>query len=69
MEDNIPKVTSKDNTLDARTVDNEQKCSNKAVKIEEYDALAGVEINVDDMPIHRTGKSRKLPFLSKNCHS
>ena len=29
----------------------------------------GVELNVDGMPIHRTGKSRKLPFLSKNWHS
>ena len=24
-----------------------------------------VELNVDDMPIHRTGESRKVPFLIK----
>ena len=27
---------------------------------------AGVELKVDGMPIHRTGKSKKLPCLSKN---
>ena len=40
------------------------------VLIEIYtDPMIEVELNVDGMPIHRNGKSRKLPFLSKNCHS
>ena len=38
-------------------------------KIDTASTYTGVELNVDGMPIHRTGKSRKLPFLSKNCHS
>ena len=41
----------------------------KYPQVEDVDLLAGVELNVGDKPIHRTGKSRKLPFLSKNCNS